>query len=196
MTIQPDARPLDRPLRLWPGVLAVAVQWLPWLVLPLFIPDAAVFGVMAGVAGGAVVLIWWLFFSRAAWSERLGALAVMILAVVVTKQAVHQSIANGMMGMMLPVYSLPVLSLALVAWAGATRRMATNTRRAAMVGAIGIACGVFLLVRTGGISGDSTADLHWRWTPTPEERLLAQAADEPAPPPPAPAADDCDADRR
>ena len=45
------------------------------------------------------------------------------------------------------------------------------------------------LVRTGGITGDGESDLHWRWTPTPEERLLAQASDEPhAAVAPAPAA--------
>ena len=40
------------------------------------------------------------------------------------------------------------------------------------------------LVRTGGITGDMDLDLHWRWTPTPEERLLAQG--EPTSLPPAP----------
>jgi len=35
-------------------------------------------------------------------------------------------------------------------------------------------------VRTGGITGDADPDLHWRWTRTPEERLLAQAGDEPS----------------
>src|SRR5207245_1362747 len=47
--------------------------------------------------------------------------------------------------------------------------------------AIVLASSVFTLVRTGGITGDGASDLHWRWTKTPEERLLAQAADEPAP---------------
>ena len=38
-----------------------------------------------------------------------------------------------------------------------------------------------------GMTGDAESDLHWRWTQTPEQRLLAQAADEPAALPPAPA---------
>jgi outer membrane protein assembly factor BamB len=49
-----------------------------------------------------------------------------------------------------------------------------------MVAAILLACGAFTLVRTGGISGEGHSDLHWRWTPTPEEQLLAQAGGEPA----------------
>ena len=49
-----------------------------------------------------------------------------------------------------------------------------------MIASIVLACGAFMLVRTGGILGGSLwSDLHWRWTPTAEERLLAQASDEP-----------------
>ena len=28
------------PLRLWPGVVAVALQWLVWFVVPVFAPEA------------------------------------------------------------------------------------------------------------------------------------------------------------
>jgi hypothetical protein len=47
---------------------------------------------------------------------------------------------------------------------------------------------VWALVRTEGISGDHVAEFGWRWAKSPEERLLAQAGDEPAALPPAPAA--------
>ena len=47
-----------------------------------------------------------------------------------------------------------------------------------MVATILLACGVWMLVRTDGLSS-AAAQLAWRWTPTPEERLLAQANDEP-----------------
>jgi hypothetical protein len=57
-----------------------------------------------------------------------------------------------------------------------------------MVATILLACGVFTLLRTGGMTGDGDSDFHWRWTQTPEERLLAQADDEPAAPPSAPTA--------
>ena len=54
-----------------------------------------------------------------------------------------------------------------------------------VLSAIVIACGAWTLLRTGGFSGYIDHDFAWRWTKTPEERLLAQANDEP---PPAPAA--------
>jgi outer membrane protein assembly factor BamB len=44
------------------------------------------------------------------------------------------------------------------------------------------------LVRTGGMRGEGGSDLHWRWTETPEQRLLAHAGDEPAALRPAPVA--------
>ncbi len=88
------------------------------------------------------------------------------------------------MGKLLPIFSIPVLSLALVIWAAASRGLSTGARRASMVGAILLGCSVFALVRTGGITGGGRLDWHWRWTPTPEERLLAQAAAEPVAPVP------------
>ena len=178
-----------KPLRLWPGVVAVVLQLLLWFIVPIVAPDTMMFGMIGGLACGLAVLVWWLFFSRAPWSERLGAIVLMIVVVFATKPIVQPSIANAGMGMMMFIYSIPVLSLALVCWAVATRRLSSGLRRAALVAAILLACGVFTLVRTGGITGDAQSDLHWRWTPTPEERLLAQAGDEPAAPASAPAAE-------
>ena len=176
---QPKPR---KPLRLWPGVLAVVIQWLGWFALPFMFPDIMMYGILAGVIAGLVILLWWLFFSRAPWLERIGAIVLIVLAVVATKQIVHISISNGMMGMMLPVYSIPFMSLALVGWAVATRRSSSGMRRVAFVVAILLACGVLNLMRTSGVSGEGAADLHWRWTKTPEELLLAQAANEPSAP--------------
>jgi hypothetical protein len=179
-TIQSDTAPAPKPLRLWPGVLAVVLQWLTWYVLPIFVPEAILYGVLGGVLGGGLaVVLWWLFFSRAPWPERLGAFLLMPIAILTTSYLVHESIANSMRGMMLPMYAIPVLSVALVGWAVASRRLTRRWQRASLVASILLACGVFTLLRTGGISGDGESDLHWRWTQTPEERLLARADDEP-----------------
>jgi len=166
-------------LRLWPGVLLVALQWLPWLVLRFVSPEAAMYAMIAAVFWGLVIVVWWLFFSRAPWSERVGAIVLMPIAVVATKLVVHPSIARAGMGNMLYFFAIPVLSLALVAWAVATRRLSAGPRRLALVAAILLGCGVFTLLRIFGVSGDGLADLRWRWTPTPEERLLARSGGEP-----------------
>src|SRR4051812_46668436 len=86
-----------RPLRLWPGVVLVALQWVFRFGVPLIAPDAVPVAVLGSVACGLGVIIWWLFFSRASWADRLGAILLMIVAVIVTRQLVHPSIAGGMM---------------------------------------------------------------------------------------------------
>jgi outer membrane protein assembly factor BamB len=150
--------------------------------------------VFGALACGLAVFVWWLFFSRAPWVERVGAVVLMVVAVIATKRVVHPSIAGGMMGMMLPVYAIPALSLALVAWAVATRRLSGGLRRASLVAAVVLACGVFTLLRTGGITGEADSDFAWRWSQTPEERLLSQAGSSPAAPQSAPAAAETGAD--
>jgi outer membrane protein assembly factor BamB len=162
-----------KPLRLWPGVLAVTLQWLIMFGLPAVAPQYGGMAVAAGVVGALVVAIWWLFFSRAPWLERLGAIVLMVAAVAGTLRVVHESISNGMMGFMPFVYAAPLLSLSLVGWAAASRGLSSGRRRAALVAAVLMACGVLTLVRTDGISGDAVADFEWRWSPTAEEKLLA-----------------------
>jgi len=180
MTIAQTDEPTPRkPLRLWPGVVAVVLQWLVRFLVPVVVPEAGIFAVLGGLVGGLAVVVWWVFFSRAAWIERLGAIGLMIVALFATSRVVHESIATGMMGMMLVIYAVPVLSLAFVAWAVASRRLSDGLRRASMVATILLACGVFTLLRTGGITGEGASQFAWRWTKTPEERLLSQANDKP-----------------
>ena len=176
------------PLRLWPGVIIVTLQWLVRFGLPMVAPDALEFAVASGLLGGLAVVVWWVFFSRAPRFERWGAVILMIVAMVATSRILHPSIATGMMGMTFPIYAIPVLSLAFVVWAVATQRLSNGFRRATMVATILLACGVWALLRTNGITGYAASDFAWRWTKTPEDRLLARASEKRAAIPPAPAA--------
>jgi len=171
-----------KPLRPWPGVVLVVLQWVIRFGVPLVLPDAVAFAVIGGVVAGLLVIIWWAFFSRAPRIERWGAILLMALALFVTSRLIHVSIATAMMGMMFPLYSIPVLCLAFVVWAVASRGLPERLRRATMVATILLACGGWTLVRTGGFTGDLHHDFAWRWARTPEERLLAQAANEPVAP--------------
>jgi outer membrane protein assembly factor BamB len=175
---QPDTPTPQKPLRLWPGVLIVLLQWLGRFVVPAVVPEAQLFGVIGGVLGGLAVVVWWAFFSRAPRAERWGAVVLTIVAMVAIRRMTHESIQNGMMGMMFVMYAIPVLSLAFVAWAVASRRLPAGPRRVAMVVAVLLACGMWTLVRTNGIIGGGS-DFAWRWTQTAEERLLAQPGDTP-----------------
>jgi len=186
----------QKPLRLWPGVVIVMLQWLVRFGIPIVILGdiASALGGIGGLLGGVVIFVWWAFFSRAPRLERWSAVVLMIVAMVATSRIIHESIATGFRGMMFPMYAIPVLSLAFVVWAVAGRRLSAGPRRATMVATILLACGVWTLVRCDGITGGGGADFAWRWAETPEERLLAQSGDEQMLLPSAPAAEETGAD--
>ena len=170
---QVDEPTRQKPLRLWPGVVAVVLQWLARFGVPIVVPGAMVFGVFGGLFGGLAIVVWWAFFSRAPRSERCGAVVLMIAALVATSRILHESVATAGMEMLFFIYAIPVLSLAFVVWAVASRHLSDGPRRAAMGATILLTCGVWTLGRTGGITGDGDSDFAWRWAETPEERLLA-----------------------
>ena len=178
-TSQVDLRTSRKALRLWPGIVAALALVFVRLVLPV-VMEAGPVPVIGGVVCALAILVWWLFLSRAPWSERLGALVLIIVATPVTRLVVHPSVSGGLMGMMVPLYAVPVtIGPALVLWAVATRRLSDGVRRATMVAAILLACGVWTLVRTDGLKGGDP-QWAWRWTPTAEERLLARGEEAPA----------------
>lgn len=183
------------PLRLWPGVALAMFALLVRFGLPVALPDATIFGMdtgLAGLLGGVIatlgIIVWWLFFSRAPWSDRLGALAVMGVAVFATKAIAHPSIAGAGQGYLIYLGGIQLMTLALVLWAVAARDLSVGVRRASMAAALVAACGLWAIVRTDGVSSSLLgSDYHWRWTPTAEQRLLAKTAAEPervVPPPP------------
>src|SRR5262245_11998267 len=182
MTLAQTLEPTNRkPLRVWPGVVFVIVQWLAWFVLPLFLPERLLLGMLIATICAAGINLWWLFLSRAPWYERVVVPLLIVLAVIATKRIVHVSIATGSMGFLLFVSAIPVMSFALVASAAVSRRLSAGPRRAVIAAAILLGCGLFTALRTGGATGDFRNDFHLRWSKTPEEKLLAQG-DEPAAP--------------
>ncbi len=177
------------PSRLNLAIAAVAIQWLAWVVLPAIVPGIGTVGMLVGLLGGVAVLVWWLFLSRVPHLERWGAMALIGAAIAFWPRLLHPSIAKGMMGMMFALFVVPNLSLALTAWAAASRYLGATTRRVALVGAILAACALWLLARTEGVNGDGRPQLAWRWQPDAEELLLARPpVAEPPPPAPTPPA--------
>jgi len=176
----------QRTLRLWPGVVAVTLQWLLLFGLPIVMPDATPFGMIGAVLGGLAVLVWWLFFSRAPQVERWAALALMIVAGLLTPPILHPSIRGGMMGMMFGFFVVPTLSLGLVIGAVAGARLAAGPRRATLAATILLGCGVWPMLRTDGITGVGRPQITLRWAKTPEQKLLVRSSIEPvaAPAPP------------
>ena len=163
-----------KPLRLWPGVAAGIVLAVAWFIMPYVLPEQFLYGLLASMIAIVAIIVWWLVFSRARWYERLGAIALIVVAVWATSRVVHISIRTGSMGFLFPVLALPVMALGLVAWAAATRRLTDGVRRISFLAVILVICGVFTVIRTGGFTGDFDHDFQWRWSKTAEERLVAQ----------------------
>ncbi len=135
---------LRKPVRLWPGVMFAVAMPLLYVVAPMVLPNVELpVGLMAIMIAALGILIWWLFFSRAPWMERIGAIVLMVIAVFVTRPLVHPSISGAGQGMLMYILPVPVFMLALVMWAAATRNLSTGSRRLALVVAIVLACTPF-----------------------------------------------------
>jgi outer membrane protein assembly factor BamB len=165
-------------LRAWPGIVTGTVIVTGFLV-SVIMPDATIVGLPAALIATLAAVLWWLFFSKARWPERVGAVALIVAAWFATRPFLHISIIGGAMGG-LPALAFPVLFAALGFWAWGTRNSSDGFRRAVLVPVILIACAFCTLVRTAGI-GRNLFEFHWRWTPTPEELLLARGNDDPIP---------------
>jgi outer membrane protein assembly factor BamB len=167
--------------------VAAIVLLVASYVIPMFVPEAFLFGLLGGLVGALLVAVWWLIFSRAPWLERIVAVLLMAMALAATKPFLHLSIATAGQGNLFYIFAIPLLSLALAWWAIAARRLEGGARWASMVATFLLASSVWTLLRTGGVTGDGQSDFAWRWSPTPEDRLLSQAGVEPTSFPDAPA---------
>lgn len=179
---------MHTPLRLTPGLVLVALLLLLTYGVPAVAPDAEVaglslslLGLLAGVLCFVGILLWWLFFSRARWVERVGALMVIPIALVAARSVAHISIVDAGMGRFFYIAVLPTVGVALVLGAVAGSRHQGARRFLALTLAIVLGFVPWLMVRTSGIYGATGASYHWRWTPTPEELLLAKGDDLPPP---------------
>lgn len=173
-----------KPLRLWPAFVIIGIQIAGVALAPLLFEDPMLVGIGTVVGGAVLIVLWWLLFSRAPWLERIGAIVLMSPLTLLTKRVADISIAGAGQGFLVYIMTVPLLAFGLVLWAASTRRLNTGARRAALVAILLVACAPILLIRTDGVGGPNP--FHWRWTPTAEEILLAQANEPVVPPPAAP----------
>lgn len=169
---QPNPVKNEKPLRLLPGVIIVAIQLLLILGTPIVLPDVAPYAMLAGILGLILIIVWWVFFSRAPIFEKIVAPVLMVIAMIVTRNLLHTTLAKGGMGMIYFIFVAPGLSLAFVIWAVVSPRLSKGPRRIWMVVSILLACGIWALFQTGGVDAVFKPDLKWRWSVTPEEHLL------------------------
>jgi outer membrane protein assembly factor BamB len=176
----PEADPPDslaksakfRPLRTWPALLLVALIFVTrfgpnlleggpssyWMI--------SVFGPMLCCL---LLLIWWLAASRATWKERLfgtlgliGALALILRLADPTMRGPGTTTLTLPMGMV--VFGLGAALLR-------ERRPSIRTGAALLLALAGF--GFTTLLRSEGMTGNYVLGMHWRWSQSPEESLLA-----------------------
>ncbi|MDA7878602.1 PQQ-like beta-propeller repeat protein [bacterium] len=159
-------------LRIWPAILLLAVmvvaKLLPSMVEngPSQIWMSAAFGPLLGAL---LVLLWWLIASRARWQERL--LGLIGLAVTFALAAVL--LDSSMLGPAVLVLTIPmgVGAFAIGAIAFSRLKSPARTGVALLLALLGF--GYTDLLRAEGMWGNFAFDLHWRWAPDAEDRLLA-----------------------
>jgi outer membrane protein assembly factor BamB len=168
-----------RPLRVWPGVSLVGLMLLARFG-PVFLEGGLSRHWMIAMMGPLVccllLIIWWLAVSRATWKERvfgfLGLAAVFTLTMVMVEPM--------MRGPGTITITLPTGMTAFVVGAVwfRNRRPLSRTVAALLLAAVGF--GYSVLLRNDGMDGEYQLTLNWRWSRTPEERLLAGNPTRPA----------------
>lgn len=166
--------PAPRQLRLWPGVAIIVVEWLVMKVPGWVAPGtfAHFYSMFLGPLVCAVLLVvWWLFFSRLRWADRLLALVVCILTAVLAVPFYHPTIKLA-----LGFYAIPAITTAWVAWLLVSYRLAWPVRRLGLYAAFALVWAYFGLLRFDGVDGSMVGALPYRWTPSVDERSRAEYA--------------------
>ena len=167
-----------RPLRIWPALLLL-VAGIAARVLPDFIEEGPRALMMIRALGPVVcaglILLWWLLASRATWQERVVGFVGVILAFAITMVLVDES-----MQQIGPIFlTIPMGGAAFAI--GALLCSRTLSFRRTVIATLLAACGMGFstALRNDGMWGNFALGLHWRWEPSPEERLLANKRSEP-----------------
>ena len=173
-----------QPLRIWPAWLLLAgilvTRSLPKLVedAPPAVWMTAGFG---PVLCGLLIVLWWLLASRARWTERIagaGCIAVVLSATILL-------LAPSMRGAPAFMITIPMGAAAFALGAILCSRILSFKRTVFICLLTTCGFGFSTLLRNEGMSGNYALALHWRWTPSPEDRMLvAKQAEESAAPDP------------
>jgi outer membrane protein assembly factor BamB len=167
----------ERKLRIWPGVVIVALMWAAVLGAGWMWPGTArqvTFMMFSPIIAGGLFALWWLLFSRVSWADRLLGLAVFVAVGVATLPFFDPSMPKLQA---LLVYSLPRALTAWVVWLLLTPFLSVPVRRVGWLLAVVLAFGYPMLLRLDGIDGSFNLDTSWRWELTDEEKHQREMAD-------------------
>lgn len=159
----------QRELRLKVPLTCVALFWAVSLVAPLI--DKLYFvGFLTQVASTLLLALfflgWWFFNRGLPWSQKLIGFALIVGLGYVAKTQLHHSFN----AFMLIRIGFPVAATVTLLWLWKAGRLTLGW--AVAVAAI---WGSFDLFRNDGFDGQLRSALAWRWTPSAEEKFLAQS---------------------
>jgi outer membrane protein assembly factor BamB len=158
--------------RLWPAVVIVILEWLVITVPGWIVPGTMIHfqGMFLGpMVATAALVLWWLFFSRVPWFDRLFGLFAGAVLGAGAWCAYHPSF--GIYGLIM--YALPAVTLGWVLWMVGTPFVPWPIRRAGLVVMFLLVWGCFALFRFQGVDGNFSAEFRFRWSPRPEDLFQA-----------------------
>jgi outer membrane protein assembly factor BamB len=175
-----SAASLEKPLpaakeglgpRLAPAVVMVALYWLARIFVNAFF--AGTFQQFLTLFWSPILLalgtlVWWLFFSRMKWADRLWGLGCLIGCGGIAWLLSHRTMVMGMF-----MYALPVAITAVLGWLCVTRSRPGWVSRVGLLAVALLAWHAYTLIRIDGITGSFETEWSWRWSPTAEEEYLA-----------------------
>lgn len=164
-------RPLRASIPIVLLCLMVAGRYVPqlWQDGPSMTWAFASFG--PTLAGLALLLIWWPFLSRASRRERLLGFLGAIVSIVLASMLLHETMRG-----LIPVITLPIALAGFGVGMVLTSGWLTEKRTLLGVLCCLLAGGSTALLRNEGAWGSFAFDLHWRFSPTPEEQFLQEMA--------------------
>ena len=167
-----------RSLRVWPAVLLIACLW-GLRIIPGLFSDMSMPVMMASFMGPLVcaglILLWWLFLSRALVKEKaLGSIGLVVILAITTVLADKTIQGFGMV-----IYGVPLgmtgFAVALIVLA---RLQSTNRTWLAL--SVALVCfGYWSLVRIDEVRGDFETSHTCAWKPTAEDQFLQDLATRP-----------------
>lgn len=159
-------------LRVWPGVLLVLVMPLARFVPGYLEGGFAQYWMVAMIGPMAcclLLVIWWLAASRATWKERVFGFLGLVAALGLT-----MALVEPMMRGPGTIYVTLPMGLTAFAIGVALLRKRSPLARTGVAFLLALAgFGFSMLLRNDGMDGDYQLTLHWRWSPSTEERTLA-----------------------
>jgi outer membrane protein assembly factor BamB len=158
----------------------VAAFWIAQFVVATLEKPYVVTWIYSMAAPALLLLlfsIWWWVFARISLAYRIYGCVLVVASGALVAPFCHSTIWFGLptdgLARALTVVTLWMLFVKLT---GFSWNWATWAAWLGLAVVVALSWGYFTLIRVDGVNGDLKANTQWRWTPTPEERFLAERA--------------------